>query len=265
MVKLVYKARNLLMESQFGRHLPLDAVNSLLNSLIIFKIELIYSFLQIKSVLSKIYTIIAILSFCCLSLSAQQKVAKAIQFTGKVVTEDLDGNVIGLPYVNVAIEGTSRGVVSEYDGYFSFVAQHGEKVVFSRIGFKSIEYVIPDTLNNDLYSWIQIMSVDNVLLPEVVIYPWPSREHFKFDLLAMDVSDLVSENARKNLAADALSELKYAVPSDGREASSLVFRETANAAVYTGQYKPQRVFDVFAWKQFIEAWKRGDFKNKDKK
>ncbi|MCB0645049.1 MAG: carboxypeptidase-like regulatory domain-containing protein [Saprospiraceae bacterium] len=212
--------------------------------------------------MKKIYLILALVIFGNLIVNAQQKLPKAIQFTGKVVTEDSDGNVIGLPYVNVAIEGTSRGVVSEFDGYFSFVAQPGEKVVFSRIGFKTVEYVVPDTLNSDLYSWIQIMSVDNVLLPEVVIYPWPSREHFKYDLLAMDVTDEVRENARKNLAEEAMRELRYAVPTDGREASSLVFRETANAAVYTGQYKPQRIFDVFAWKQFIEAWKRGDFKNK---
>ena len=223
---------------------------------------MIYSFLQIKSVLKKIYLILALVIFGNLIVNAQQKQPKAIQFTGKVVTEDSDGNVIGLPYVNVAIEGTSRGVVSEFDGYFSFVAQAREKVVFSRIGFKTVEYIIPDTLTSDLYSWIQIMSVDNVLLPEVVIYPWPSREHFKYDLLAMDVSDEVRENARKNLAEEAMRELRYSVPTDGREASSLVFRETANAAVYTGQYKPQRIFDVFAWKQFIEAWKRGDFKNK---
>lgn len=244
--------------------LVLIGVNSLLNTSCCFQIELIYSFLQIKLALNKNVLLLVLTLFMGTVVHAQQKAPKVIQFTGKVVTEDSDGNVIGLPYVNVAIEGTSRGVVSEFDGYFSFVAQQGEKVVFSRIGFKTVEYVVPDTLTSDLYSWIQIMSVDNVLLPEVVIYPWPSREHFKYDLLAMDVTDEVRENARRNLAEEALNELRFAVPTDGREASSLVFRETANAAVYTGQYKPQRIFDVFAWKQFIEAWKRGDFKKKDK-
>ena len=201
----------------------------------------------------------------CFTIQAQERQIDVIQFTGKVVTEDPDGNVIGLPYTNVAIEGTTRGVVTEYDGYFSFVARKGEKVVFSRIGFKPVEYVIPDTLKSDLYSMIQILSQDNILLPEIVIYPWPSREHFKQDLLAMDISDDLRDQARKNLAADVLQEMRYAVPVDGREAASLVFKQTANEAVYAGQYKPQRIFDVFAWKQFIEAWKRGDFKKKKKK
>lgn len=213
-----------------------------------------------KKLLSILFVVVSLVS-----IFAQDHQNDVIQFTGKVVTEDRDGNVIGLPYTNVAIEGTSRGVVSEFDGYFSFVARKGEKVVFSRIGFKTVEYVIPDTLHSDLYSMIQIMSQDNILLPEIVIYPWPSREHFKQDLLAMDITDELRDQARKNLAADVLQEMRYAVPADGREASSLVFRETANAAVYAGQYKPQRIFDVFAWKQFIEAWKRGDFKKKKKK
>jgi len=188
-----------------------------------------------------------------------------IQFTGKVVTEGEDGEIVPLSYVNVAVEGTTRGALSEYDGYFSFVALKGEKVIFSRIGFKSVEYIIPDTLNGDFYSWIQIMSTDNVLLPEVVIYPWPSREHFKQDLLAMDVSSELKENARQNMAAEVLKEMRYTVPADGRETSSYAFKQIANQAVYTGQFRPQKIFDVFAWKQFIQAWKRGDFKNKEKK
>jgi hypothetical protein len=190
---------------------------------------------------------------------------EVIQFTGKVVTAGEDGEIVPLSYVNVAVEGTTRGALSEYDGYFSFVALKGEKVIFSRIGFKSVEYIIPDTLKGDFYSWIQIMSTDNVLLPEVVIYPWPSREHFKQDLLAMDVSTELQENARQNMAAEVLREMRYTVPADGRETSSYAFKQIANQAVYAGQIRPQKIFDVFAWKQFIQAWKRGDFKNKDKK
>lgn len=194
-----------------------------------------------------------------------ERAPKPIQFTGKVVTGDENGDVIPLPYVNVAIMGTSRGAVSEYDGYFSFVALQGETVVFSRIGFKSVEFEIPDTLKGDFYSWIQIMSEDNIILPEVVIFPWPSREHFKQDFLAIDITDELRDQARENLAADALASMRYSVRADGTEAVQQTFRQTANAAVYDSQFKPQRIFDVFAWKKFIQAWKRGDYKKKDKK
>ena len=188
-----------------------------------------------------------------------------IQFTGKVVTSDERGSVIPLPYTTIAVKGTSRGTNSEVDGYFSFAALKGETIIFSRIGFKTVEFTLPDTMKGDYYSWIQIMSTDNVLLPEVLIYPWPSREHFKQDLLAMDISNELKEAARKNLAQNVLKEMRYGVPSDGREAASLSFRQTADRATFAGQIAPQRIFDVFAWKQFIEAWKRGDFKKKKEK
>jgi hypothetical protein len=209
--------------------------------------------------------IVSLVSFLFAVEGYSQKNKDAIQFTGKVVTSDEKGNVIPLPYTTIAVKGTSRGSSSEIDGYFSFVALKGETIIFSRIGFKSVEYTIPDTMKGDYYSWIQIMSTDNVLLPEVVIYPWPSREHFKQDLLAMDITNELKEAARKNMAQDVLREMRYGVPADGREAASLSFRQTANRATYAGQIAPQRIFDVFAWKQFIEAWKRGDFKKKDKK
>ena len=190
---------------------------------------------------------------------------EVIQFTGKVVTSDDRGGVIPLPYTTIAVKGTSRGTSSEVDGYFSFAALKGETIIFSRIGFKTVEFTIPDTMKGDYYSWIQIMSTDNVLLPEVLIYPWPSRDHFKQDLLAMDISNELKEAARKNLAQNVLREMRYGVPSDGREAAAMTFRQTADRATFAGQIAPQRIFDVFAWKQFIEAWKRGDFKKKKDK
>ena len=208
---------------------------------------------------------IGFLAFFLASEAFSQRSREAIQFTGKVVTSDEKGNIIPLPFTTIAVKGTSRGSSSEMDGYFSFVALKGETISFSRIGFKTVEYTIPDTMKGDYYSWIQIMSTDNILLPEVVIYPWPSREHFKQDLLAMDISNELREAARKNMAQEFLREMRYGVPADGREAASLSFRQTANKATYAGQIAPQRIFDVFAWKQFIEAWKRGDFKKKDKK
>lgn len=188
-----------------------------------------------------------------------------IQFSGKVVTEDDKGDVVPLPYVNVAVQGTNRGATSEYDGYFSFVAKKGEKIVFSRIGYNTVEYIIPDSLQSDYYSWIQIMSTDTILLDEVIILPWPSREHFKQEFLAIDISDELREQAEKNLASDVMSRMRYTVPVDGQEATSIVLKEQAEEFKYSGQIKPQRIFDVFAWKQFIEAWKRGDYKRKKKK
>lgn len=195
----------------------------------------------------------------------KEKEPQPIQFSGKVVGADENGEVIPLPYTTIAVKGTSRGSVADYEGFFSLVALKGETVVFSRLGYKEVEFTIPDTLSSSYYTWIQIMSEDNIWLDEVVIYPWPSREYFKQEFLAIDISNELREQAQLNLASEVMKNMRHTVSVDGKEASSVVMRQQAEDYKYVGQFKPQKIFDVMAWKRFIEAWKRGDFKRKKNK
>jgi hypothetical protein len=202
-----------------------------------------------------------------LNKSMAQKIdsLEYIQFSGTVVTEGEGGKVIPLGYTNVSIKGTSRGTASEIDGFFSLVAKRTDVIIFSRIGYKTVEYAIPDSLENNLYYWIQIMSQDSILLPEAVIRPFPSREHFKIELLALDISDELEQQYSEYLAAELLDEIRTNLPADGREATNLYLRQSVENYKYEGQIKPQNIFNPIAWKQFIDAWKRGDFKKKKKK
>ncbi len=194
---------------------------------------------------------------------AQEK--EYIQFSGVVVTEDDNGEPQPLPYTDIAILNTSRGTVSEFDGFFSLVAAIGDTIVFSRLGYKSARHEIADTLTDDFYSWYQVMSQDSILLPEAVIYPWPSREHYKIEFLAMDVSNDLRRHADDNLAERVLREMRYEMPADGKEAYNLMVDNQIQVAKYDGQFKPQHIFDAMAWAKFIKAWKNGDFKKKKKK
>ena len=201
-----------------------------------------------------------------ISLAAQNTdTIKYIQYSGKVVTEGIDGKITPLGYTNVSIKGTTRGTATALDGFFSIVAKEKDVIVFSRIGYKNVEYIIPDTLSHDLYYWIQIMSQDSILLPEAVIRPFPSREHFKIEFLALDISNELENQYSEYLAEALLDEMREVLPSDGGESVDLYLREAARSYRYSGQIKPQNIFNPFAWKQFIEAWKRGDYKRKKKK
>jgi len=175
---------------------------------------------------------------CALKAQTGQDSSRVIQFSGVVVTQDEFGEMVPLPYTSISVYGTSRGTYAEIDGFFSIVAEVGDTIAFTRVGFEEVRHTISDTLESNYYSWYQIMSRDNVLLPEAVIYPWPSREHYKIEFLALDVSDELRQRAKENLAREVLK--------------------------YSGQYKPQNIFNVAAWAQFIKAWKRGDFKRKEK-
>lgn len=198
--------------------------------------------------------------------TAQRKVdsTKTIQFSGVVITDE-EGEMIPLPYTNIGVKGTSRGTSSDRYGFFSIAARVGETVSFSRIGFKDVDFTIPDTLNGTLYSVFQIMTEDTLLLPETVIYPWPSKEHFEIEFLAMEVDNDLQKIAEDNLSKQIRRELIREMPLDGRESTKYTITNQAAVFKYYGQYKPQNIFSPLAWKKFFDAWKRGDFRNKKKK
>ena len=68
------------------------------------------------------------------------------------------------------------------------------------------------------------------------------------------------EIARKNNDAATRKALLMALPSDGREAYNSQIRQQAAKSYYTGQQPPMNIFNPAAWAEFIQAWKRGDFK-----
>ncbi len=194
-------------------------------------------------------------------VAAQNPDTAVVQFSGVVITDE-SGRIEPLPYVNVYIQATKRGTFTGSDGFFSLVGRKGEVVIFSSIGYEDIEYLIPDSLSADRYSMVQIMTRDTIMLPETFIYPWPSREHFKLEFLAMDVSNELEDRAAENLSDKALAQMMIYLPSDGDENADFYLRQQAESYYYAGQVRPMQILNAFAWKQFIDALKRGDFKRK---
>jgi len=181
-----------------------------------------------------------------------------IQFSGVVITGD---SLSPVPFTNVLIEQSNRGTMTDYYGYFSFVAQKGDSVLFSAVGFQKSRFVIPDSLESNKYSLIQIMVQDTIELQPAVVYPWPTREQFKEAFLALVVPDTDADRAARNLArADMIARMDAAMPSGG-ETFKYSMQEYQSQLYYAGQAPPQNIFNPLAWAQFIEAWKRGDFKS----
>lgn len=187
-----------------------------------------------------------------------------VQFTGMVL-DGSDENLVPVPYTNIYLKSKNRGTYSDYQGYFTIVVETGDTVIFSAIGYKSIEFPIPDTLTNNRYSLVQLMSKDTFNLPTAVVFPWPSREHFKIEFLAMDISDALAERAVKNLAKEAIARQINEVEVDGNETADYYLRKQAKTYYHIGQAPPMNIFNVVAWKDFFDAWKRGDFKKKGNK
>ena len=183
-----------------------------------------------------------------------------IQFSGMVIT-DANGQLMPVPYATIAVEKEHRGTYTNYRGFFSIVVHRGDKVKFSGIGYKSTVFTIPDTIKGDRFYAAQLITDDTINLPETVIFPWPDRDHFKLEFLAMDVTEDLADRASENLAT--VAQRIETTKMDANENADYYLRQEAQSYYSLGQTPPMNIFNPFAWAQFFEAWKEGQFK-KDK-
>ncbi len=190
-----------------------------------------------------------------------QEESTLVQFSGMVL-DGTTNQMFPIPYTNILVKEKGRGTYSDFDGFFSIVVQEGDIIVFSALGYKTVEFTIPQNLDDDRYSLVQLMTKDTVNLPETVVFPWPDKDHFKLEFLAMDVTHELQEKAAENLANDHLAQMRSGVPTDGIETTSFYLRQQARKTYYVGQAPPMNIFNPVAWKDFFNAWKRGDFKKK---
>jgi len=197
-----------------------------------------------------------------LSLQAQVE-PHVIQISGKVVTEE-NGKITFVPYAAIGVRGTGRGTFSDYSGFFSLPVINGETLVFSVLGYKDAFFTVPDTLTRDRYTVFQILTKDTILLPAAVVYPWPDPDNFEQEFLAMDVTNDLEDIAEENLSDKAMAELREYLPSDGPEHQALYLKRQASNYYTEGQFKTSNLFNAAAWMEFIQAWRRGDFKKKKK-
>jgi len=192
--------------------------------------------------------------------NAQKTYEGLVQFSGVVVTGD---SLRPIPFVSIVIKNSYRGTISDFNGFFSFVAQMNDSIEFSALGYKKSMYIIPDTLNTDRYSLIKLLSRDTVLLQETVIYPWPTKDQFKQAFLNLKVPDNDLERAKRNLALSEMRDMMVNMPMDGQMNYKALMLEKQNKMYMAGQGYSISLLNPIAWAKFIEAWQRGDYKKKD--
>jgi len=182
-----------------------------------------------------------------------------IQFTGVVVEGD---SLQSMPFTHIIIKNSRRGTVSDYYGFFSLVAHTNDTVVFSSVGYHRNEFVIPDTLTENSYSLIHMMVRDTLLLKELTVYPWPTREQFKQAFMTVEIPDNGLERAKKNLSRESMMAVAGRIPIDGSTTYKYALQNRYTQLYQAGGYPSLKLLDPIAWSKFIKAWKDGDFKDK---
>ena len=142
--------------------------------------------------------------------SAPAAVVQDGKATGTVV--DADGGVIG---ATVAVKGTQRGTVTDFDGNFSVAAKKGDILVISYVGYATQEVVVtgePLTVT---------LKEDNTMLSEVVVTALGVKRDRK--ALGYGLSEVKGEDLQKAKETNVINSLA------GR-AAGLVVSNTAGGA-----------------------------------
>jgi hypothetical protein len=182
-----------------------------------------------------------------------------VQLFGIVMTAD---SLQGIPAVSISVKGQNRGTITNDQGVFSIVVLKGDVIEFTHVSYKAKSVTIPRNYEGNQYSVVQLMVADTVYLPATIIHPRPTPQQFARDFVNTKVDDDDIELARKNTSAAKRRILMKTVPASGDEATQIQFRNIATKASYNGQIPPMNIFNPAAWQEFIQAWKRGDFKKK---
>ena len=184
-----------------------------------------------------------------------------VQLYGVVMTAD---SLKAIPLASIVVNKKGRGTITNNDGVFSIAVNKGETITFSCVGFKNRTILIPTKLEGNQYSVIQLMVNDTNFLPATILRARPSRAQFERDFVNAKVDDDLYETARKNTSMSQKRVILSSLPFDGREAVGASLTQQATKYYYSGQLPPMNILNPSAWRSFINSWKRGDYKSKNK-
>jgi len=182
-----------------------------------------------------------------------------VQLYGVIMTAD---SLKAIPFASIVVNNKGRGTITNNDGVFSIAVNKGERITFSCVGFKDRIIQIPNNLEGNQYSVIQLMANDTNFLPATILKPRPTRQQFERDFVNSKVDDDMYETARKNTSVAQKRIILSSLPRDGKEAVGASLNQQASRYYYSGQLPPMNILNPAAWKSFINSWKRGDYKSK---
>lgn len=231
-------------------------VKHLYRQIVVFIKNHVLNFGAVKKILFLVSFLIGVTA-----VNAQFEKARdsVVQLFGVIMTAD---SLEAIPAVSVTVKGTKRGTITNNDGVFSIAVLKGDVIEFSHVSFLPGSVNVPDTLKGTQYSIVKTLVRDTAFLPVAIIRPRPTPEQFARDFVNVPVAEDELEILRKANTPEARRAYLAKLPHDGREMTSRQLNNVFQRARYQGQIPPMNIFSPAAWVEFINAWKRGDFKRK---
>ena len=181
-----------------------------------------------------------------------------VQVSGLVVTGD---SLSPLPYCTVFRARDRRGTMTDVRGFFSLPALEGDTLEFSSVGYVTQQAVIPAGSEMGRINLVQPMGRDTVNMTDAFVYPWPTKERFKTEFLALGLPNAGLDPAwEAGMDPMDMYDRLMEVGRDGQSTSTEVLAAQAVQAGYAGQYPAVNLLNPVAWAKFLQALKSGDLK-----
>lgn len=182
---------------------------------------------------------------------------RLIQLSGVAVS---DGSLDPVPFITVYDRTLGRGVLADSYGFFSLVTYPGDSIIFNAFGYKPSTYIVPDTLSENRYSIIHLMEIDTINLPEITLYPWPTKEQFDAYIINMEPYDDAIRRAQRELSGESLAMVAAKLDADGSLAYGNAYNERMSKLYTNGQLPVNNLFNPYSWAKLVQDWKQGKLK-----
>jgi hypothetical protein len=180
--------------------------------------------------------------------------SKMLQLSGVVVSEE---DLNPMSYVTVFNKSIRKGVIADYYGFFTMVSFPGDTIYFSNFAYKTSVFVVPDTLTENRYSIIHMLQKDTLNLPEVTVYPWPSKDEFENYFVNMRPYDDAIRRAQKELSGESLAFVAARLDADASLAFGNITNQRATQLYTNGQLPVNNLLNPYSWAKLIKDWKEG--------
>ena len=184
---------------------------------------------------------------------------KYVTFSGFVIDSKTDEPLPGAYIIN---QRAGRGTLTNSKGYFILDVFPGDSIVFSYLGFKKQYHIIPRKVELN-YSAVVELNEDAKMLKEVKVYPFRTEDEFKNAIVAMTLPDAKErELLEKNYGRESISR-SVAMQGMGSGANYRYAMDQQLMAIQSrGQVTTNPFLNPMAWMSFINAVKKGSFRDK---
>jgi hypothetical protein len=166
-----------------------------------------------------------------------------------------------LPYSHIIVVSAGKGSIADNRGRFSFIVHPNDTLIFSSLGYKRRQHVVPADLETFHYSVDIQLEVDTFDIKEVTVFPWATYEQFSQAFIALDLPEDDYDRAIANLALiQTWLELEGLNPDPGAS-FQYAMQQHYNRNIYAGQ-PPNTLLNPLAWGQFIQWVREGKFQRR---